>query len=138
MWWNTRFYFRTIIVFILYINMWMCLVKHSQNDFRNVKIELLLGWILKTLKSETKFWIKWVLNHSQTFSPIKVGWQITNFGTFPVVFIYHNLKQITWKIVSCITVLTYGTLFEMKLGKPNPCHVFKIKLLLTFLTKTRS
>jgi hypothetical protein len=22
---------------------------------------------------------------------------MTNYGTFPVVFVYHNLEQITWK-----------------------------------------
>jgi hypothetical protein len=29
------------------------------------------------------------------------------------------------KIVSCMMVLSYGTLFEMKLGKANLCHAFK-------------
>ena len=62
---------------------------------------------------------------SQIFLLVKVRWQITNFGAFPVDLVYHNLELITM-------VLAYGTLFETKLGSANHYHVFEIKLLLTF------
>jgi hypothetical protein len=76
------------------------------------------------------------LNHSLTYSLIKVRWLAIIFETFQVLFVYHNRGLIIWKKVLCTMDHSFGILFQRKLKRANPFLPFGRKSLLALIIKT--
>ena len=119
------------------------IIMNMSNDTDHSVALQALGW--KTLKVErrkakAKMMYKllnniWALNHSLTYSLIKVRWLAIIFETFQVLFVYRNRGLIIWKKVLCTMDHSFGILFLWKLKRANPFLPFGRKSLLTLVIK---
>ena len=143
-------------ILIIVLTFGMYLVKYNANDYKNSKTELLelsnmsnnedhsialraLGWeplhiIRKKAKARMMYKTLNKLGPESLSSLFTYKNEITNYKLRNVSsgLCLPKPRTNSMKKSFMYNRLNYGTLFQTKLGKANPYHAFKRKLLVTF------